>query len=85
MAETKDLLKKYRSHKEDTGSTEVQIVLLTERINALTNHLKEHKKDSDSRRGLLKMVGHRRALLNYLRQKELKEYEKLIADLKLKK
>ncbi len=85
MAPKTDLLKKYQSHKNDTGSTEVQIILLSERIDALTSHLKEHNKDSDSRRGLLKMVGHRRALLNYLRQREPKQYEKLIVDLKLKK
>lgn len=80
-----DLLKKYQTHKNDTGSTSVQIILLTERIDDLSGHLKEHKKDFDSRRGLLKMVGHRRALLNYLRQKEAKQYEKIIGDLGLRK
>lgn len=85
MSQAVDLVKKYQTHKNDTGSTEVQIVLLTERINSLTDHLKEHKKDSDSRRGLLKMVGHRRSLLNYLRQRETKQYEKLIVDLGLRK
>ncbi len=85
MSRNADLLTKYKTHKEDTGSTSVQVILLTERINDLSDHLKEHKKDFDSRRGLLKMVGHRRALLNYLRQKEAKRYEELIADLGLRK
>lgn len=85
MSEATKLLKKYQTHKEDTGSTAVQIILLTERINDLSEHLKSHKKDFDSRRGLLKMVGHRRALLNYVRQKEAKSYEVLIADLGLRK
>ena len=85
MSEATNLLTKYQTHKEDTGSTSVQIVLLTERINDLSGHLKTHKKDFDSRRGLLKMVGHRRALLNYIRQKDQKQYEVLIADLGLRK
>jgi len=80
----KDLVKKYQSHKTDTGSTEVQIALLTKKINELTDHLKEHKKDFDSRRGLFKQVGARRKLLNYEKSKDPESYEKLIKDLKLK-
>jgi small subunit ribosomal protein S15 len=85
MSQNPELIKKYQTHKNDTGSTGVQIILLTERINYLSDHLKQHKKDFDSRRGLLKMVGHRRALLNYVRAREQKQYEKLIADLGLRK
>jgi len=80
-----DLIKKYQSHKEDTGSTEVQIAILTKKISDLTKHLKEHKKDFDSRRGLLMMVGKRRRLLNYLKKTEEERYIKLIADLGLRK
>lgn len=80
-----DLLSKYRAHEEDTGSTEVQVALLTERINSLIDHLREHKKDHDSRRGLLVMVGKRRRLLNYLRKESLPRYQQLIADLGLRK
>lgn len=81
----KNLLDKYRMHKQDTGSVQVQITLLTERINDLAMHLKVHAKDNDSRRGLLILVGKRRRLLNYLRKNELKTYEKLIKDLGLRK
>ena len=81
----KTLIERYRSHKEDTGSVEVQIALLTERINSLVGHLKAHKKDTDSRRGLLMMVGKRRRLLNYLKRNEIKKYEKIIAELGLRK
>ena len=80
-----DLIKKNQSHKEDTGSTEVQIAILTKKISELTKHLKEHKKDFDSRRGLLMMVGKRRRLLNYLKKTEEDKYLKLIADLGLRK
>lgn len=80
-----DLIKKYQSHKDDTGSTEVQIAILTKKISELTKHLKEHKKDFDSRRGLLMMVGKRRRLLNYLKKLEEERYNKLIADLGLRK
>lgn len=78
-------LEKYQAHKGDTGSTAIQIVLLSERIKELTEHLKEHKKDHDSRVGLLKMVGKRRRLLDYLAKKDKKQYESLTTDLKLKK
>lgn len=84
MAE-KNLIKKYRTHKEDTGSAQVQIALLTEKINELTGHLKEHRKDFDSRVGLLKMVGKRRRLLNYMAKGQTEDYEKLIKDLGLRK
>ena len=80
-----DLVKKYQSHKDDTGSTEVQIAILTKKISDLTKHLKDHKKDFDSRRGLLMMVGKRRRLLNYLRKTVEEQYTKIIADLGLKK
>lgn len=80
-----DLVKKYQTHAKDTGSTEIQIVLLTERIMDLAKHLKKFPKDVDSRRGLLIMVGKRRRLLNYLRKNDPKKYDKLIKDLGLKK
>jgi len=80
-----DLIKKYQTHKDDTGSTEVQVAILTKKISELTKHLKEHKKDFDSRRGLLIMVGKRRRLLNYLRKNDEEKYGKIIADLGLKK
>lgn len=79
------LIEKYRVHESDTGSPEVQIAILTERINYLTNHLKEHKKDHHSRRGLLKMVGQRRGLLNYLRNNDIERYRTIIAKLNLRK
>ena len=80
-----DIVKKYQTHKNDTGSTEVQVALLTEKILELAKHLRKHAKDSDSRRGLLMMVGKRRRLLNYLKKSDSKKYEKLIKDLGLKK
>lgn len=83
--EDKNLVKKYQNHKNDTGSAHVQVALLTEKIGQLSEHLKKHAKDSDSRRGLLMMVGKRRRLLNYLRKSELKTYEKLVKDLGLKR
>ena len=81
----KDLIKKYQSHKEDTGSTSVQVAVLTNKVNELTEHLKEHRKDFDSRVGLLKMVGKRRRLLNYLGKSDQAAHLKLIADLGLRK
>ena len=80
-----DLLAKYQTHEKDTGSTEVQVVVLTKKIAELTNHLKTHKQDYDSRVGLLKMVGKRRRLLNYFKKTNEAEYPNLIADLKLRK
>ena len=80
-----DLITKYQSHKEDTGSIEVQVAVITTKIADLTKHLKTHKKDYDSRRGLLTMVGKRRRLLNYLKKSDEAKYEKLIKDLGLRK
>ena len=74
-----------RTHETDTGSPEVQIAILTKRINDLTEHLKTHKKDHHSRRGLLKMVGQRRGLLAYLKQTDIERYRALIAKLGLRK
>jgi small subunit ribosomal protein S15 len=73
------------AHKKDTGSTEVQIALFTAKINELTAHLKEHKKDNHSRRGLLAMVSKRRRLLDYLAKKDPKSYESLVKKLKLRR
>lgn len=80
-----EIIKEHGRHEGDTGSPEVQIALLTERINSLTGHLKMHKKDHHSRRGLLKMVGKRRNLLAYLKEKDLEGYRALIAKLGLRK
>lgn len=74
-----------RTHENDTGSPEVQIALLTARITLLTDHLKSHKKDHHSRRGLLKMVGQRRGLLNYLKELDIERYRTIIAELGLRK
>lgn len=79
------IIEKYAVNEGDTGSPEVQIALLTERINHLTEHLKIHKKDHHSRRGLLKMVGKRRGLLNYLMKKDIERYREVIKSLKLRK
>jgi len=81
----KAIIDQYKMHQHDTGSPEVQIAILTERINYLTEHLKEHRKDHHSRRGLLKMVGKRRGLLNYLRNKDLNRYREIIEKLGLRK
>ena len=83
---TKDsLIKKFQVHKSDSGSPEVQIAILTEEINQLSEHLKVHRKDFHSRRGLLQKVGNRRRLLRYLEREDRKRYEKLVDKLKLKK
>ena len=74
-----------RLNEKDTGSPEVQIAILTKRISDLTEHLKIHKKDHHSRRGLLKMVGHRRNLLNYLQKKDIERYRAIVAKLGLRK
>jgi small subunit ribosomal protein S15 len=81
----KKLIGKFATHKGDTGSPQVQIAVLTERINLLTEHLKKHKKDNHSRRGLLMMVSKRRKLLNYLEKHHSEDYQKLIKALKLRK
>ena len=80
-----EIIAKYGRKEGDTGSPEVQIALLTERINHLNEHLKINKQDNHSRRGLLKMVGARRGLLDYLKKTDLEGYRKLIADLELRK
>ncbi len=79
------IIEKNRLHETDTGSPEVQIAILTERIATLTEHLKIHKKDNHSRRGLLKMVGRRRNLLNYLERTDIERYRKIISDLNLRR
>jgi small subunit ribosomal protein S15 len=79
------IIEKYAVSEGDTGSPEVQIALLTERINHLTEHLQTHKKDHHSRRGLLKMVGKRRGLLNYLKKKDIERYREVISSLNLRK
>ncbi|HEY5995884.1 MAG TPA: 30S ribosomal protein S15 [Candidatus Deferrimicrobiaceae bacterium] len=81
----KDLIGQYRIHESDTGSPEVQIALLTERINMITDHLKSHTKDFNSRRGLLKLVGQRRRLLTYLKGKESLRYKAVLESLGLRK
>ena len=83
--EKDNLIKKYQTHKGDTGSPEVQIAILSREIEQVSEHLKKHKKDNHSRRGLLKMVGNRRRLFRYLREEDEKRYEKLSEKLKLKK
>ena len=81
----KEIIKKYATSKEDTGSPQVQVAILTERINNLTEHFKEHEKDVHSRRGLLKMVNQRRVLLDYLKKKDSDTYLKVIKELGLRK
>ncbi|AEF17314.1 MULTISPECIES: 30S ribosomal protein S15 [Thermoanaerobacterium] len=80
-----EIIAENRIHEKDTGSPEVQIALLTERINSLNEHLKVHKKDHHSRRGLLKMVGQRRGLLNYLMKKDMDRYRAIVEKLDLRK
>lgn len=80
-----EIINQYRRDEKDTGSSEVQIALLTERINELTEHLKVHVKDNHSRRGLLKMVGKRRNLLNYLAKKDVQRYRDIVEKLGLRK
>jgi len=80
-----ELVSKFRTHEKDTGSPEVQVALLSERIAELTEHFKTHKKDHHSRRGLLKMVSQRRRLLDYLKSKDLNRYKKLIDSLGIRK
>ena len=79
------VIKEYATHEGDTGSPEVQVAILTSRITYLTDHLKEHKKDHHSRRGLLKLVGQRRNMLDYLRRKDIERYRSLIELLGLRK
>jgi small subunit ribosomal protein S15 len=81
----KEIIDQFKKHEGDTGSPEVQIAILTHRINELNAHLKDHKKDHHSRRGLLKMVGQRRNLLNYLKNKDITRYRELIEKLGLRR
>jgi len=83
--EKQEIIDKFKLHENDTGSVEVQIAILTEKIKKLSDHLREHKKDHSSRRGLLKMVGRRRKLLNYLKEKDYDKYLQLIESLNLRK
>jgi small subunit ribosomal protein S15 len=84
-AKKNEIIEKYKTHPSDTGSSEVQIALLTDRIKYLTEHFKTHKKDHHSRQGLLKLVGQRRSLLDYLKKKDVNKYRALIQDLGLRK
>ena len=84
-ARRKELIEQYRTKPEDTGSAEVQVALLTERITAMTEHLKSHPKDNHSRRGLTKMVARRTRLLTYLRDRDIERYKTLIERLDLRK
>ena len=85
QAEKQAIMKEYATHEGDTGSPEVQIAVLTKRIYDLTEHLKEHHKDHHSRRGLLKMVGHRRNLLAYLQKTDIERYRAIVQKLGLRK
>ena len=85
QAEKQAIIKEFATHEGDTGSPEVQIAVLTKRINDLNEHLKANKKDHHSRRGLLKMVGHRRNLLAYLQKNDIERYRAIVARLGLRK
>jgi small subunit ribosomal protein S15 len=85
MNSKNEIIQQYKQHETDTGSPEVQVALLTERINHLTGHFKIHKKDHHSRRGLLKLVGQRRRLLDYLKKKDLGRYRAVIKSLELRR
>jgi small subunit ribosomal protein S15 len=81
----KEIIDSFKVHSRDTGSAEVQVAILTERINLLGEHFKNHKKDFHSRRGLLSLVGRRRRLLDYLKKKDIKKYEEVLGKLNLRK
>jgi len=85
MEQKQDIINRYRLHDADTGSPEVQVAILSERISYLTDHFKSHAKDHHSRRGLIKLVGQRRRLLNYLKNKDIDRYRTLIEQLGLRK
>lgn len=85
LDEKKQIIDKYQTHESDTGSPEVQVAILSERISQLTDHLKQHHKDFHSRRGLYKMIGQRRRLLNYLRDNDVERYRSLIQSLGLRR
>ncbi|HFC47151.1 MAG TPA: 30S ribosomal protein S15 [Dissulfuribacter thermophilus] len=84
-AKKKEIIERFKIHDGDTGSPEVQIALLSARIQYLTDHFKVHKKDHHSRRGLLKLVGKRRSLLNYLKKKDIDRYKRILDELGLRK
>ena len=84
-AKKKETIEKFKTHETDTGSSEVQIALLSDRITYLTDHFQAHKKDHQSRRGLLKLVGQRRSLLQYLKGKDISKYRTLIKELGIRK
>ncbi|MBW1721115.1 MAG: 30S ribosomal protein S15 [Deltaproteobacteria bacterium] len=81
----KEIIDRFRLHEKDTGSPEVQVAILSNRISYLTDHFKTHKKDHHSRRGLLKLVGQRRRLLNYLKKRDINRYQNIIKELGLRK
>ncbi|PTM58956.1 30S ribosomal protein S15 [Desmospora activa] len=85
LEKKQEIINEFKTHENDTGSPEVQIAILTTRINELNEHLREHKKDHHSRRGLLKMVGQRRNLLNYLKKNDIARYRSLIGKLGLRR
>jgi small subunit ribosomal protein S15 len=85
VEEKTDIITQYKRHDSDTGSPDVQVAILTKRINDLTEHFKIHKKDHHSRRGLLMLVGQRRRLLNYIKDRDVKRYRELVASLNLRK
>ena len=85
LEKKKELIGQFKRHEGDTGSPEVQVAILTERINNLTGHFKVHAKDHHSRRGLLKLVGRRKSLLNYLQRLDIERYRKIVASLGLRK
>jgi small subunit ribosomal protein S15 len=85
LARKQEIITKFAKHEKDTGSSEVQIALLSQRVTELTEHMKIHKHDHHSRRGLLKIVSSRRGLLNYLKKSNLERYKKIVADLGLRK
>ncbi|GIU92446.1 MAG: 30S ribosomal protein S15 [Acidimicrobiia bacterium] len=85
MKTTQEIISEFGHHESDTGSPEVQVAILTERINHLTEHLRQHKHDHHSRRGLLMMVGKRRRLLDYLKRQDVERYRRLIAALDLRR
>ena len=84
-AKKKEIIEKFKTHDTDTGSSEVQIALLSDRISYLTDHFQTHKKDHHSRRGLLKLVGQRRNLLQYLKTRDIERYRKIIKELGIRK
>ena len=85
QAKKQELIGEYQVHETDTGSADLQVAMLTERINQLTQHLKSNKKDHSSRRGLLKMIGRRKRLLSYIQNKDAERYQKLIARLGIRR